>query len=515
MNAQQLLTGFAWLAAAFVLRADVTVPPLFAPHAILQHGQAVPVWGRADAGEVVAVSYHDQRVETITGADGRWRVELAPLPPRLTGTLVIAGNNRLEFPDVLTGEVWVCSGQSNMEFSVRAGLDAGREIAAADFPQIRQFRVKYEIDEEPREVVEGAWAVCSPQTAGYFTAAGYFFAREIHQRYRMPVALINASKGSTSIEAWMSREAITSSPAFAVINERWAEILAKYPERQAAYERALAEWEAAAEQAAKKGEPAADPRGRPRPPGGPGHFGTPSGTFNTMVAPLMPYAIRGVLWYQGEGNHTRAPEYRDYFAALVHDWRAQWGQGALPFYFVQIARYEMPTDHSRVKWAYLREAQTQSLALPHTGMAVAMDVGETDDIHPRNKQEVGRRLALIARAQLYGEQVAFSSPLPERSLVENNRLKIEFAHAERGLKTSDGRPVATVLVAGADRVFFPAHAEIEDGSLWVWSDAVARPVAARYAWSNDPSDANLVSSEGLPVPSFRTDAWPDFPDAAR
>jgi len=509
----------AAILAALEVRADVELSPLFSDHAVLQCDRVVPVWGTADPGERVEVSFHGFSVAALTEATGRWLVLLPAMRADSEGAeLEAAGRTRSVARDVVLGEVWLCSGQSNMEFPVDERsqdtgvrmqvLDSDKEIAAADHPLIRQFRVSRSLSGAPAETLSGRWEVCSPRTVPAFSAVGYFFARSLQHRLGAPFGLLSSSYGGTPVESWMSAYALGSNRTFLDIERRWQEMAAEYPARKAAFEGALAEWVRGSAAAAAHGNAAllAYQRGHPRPrgpldPSGPWR---PSSLFNGMIEPLLPYALRGVLWYQGEANADHAPEYHARFEAMIRAWRAHFGQGDLPFLYVQLANFRapgLPPD----AWARLREAQAQTLSLPATGMAVTIDIGEPDNIHPRNKQEVGRRLALIARARVYGIPGDWSGPTFVGSTLVGGSLRVRFEHADNGLTARD-RPVQSLEIAGADRVFHPAMGRIEGDTLLVGSQAVPHPIAIRYAWSNAPG-ANLYNGAGLPAAPFRSDDW--------
>ncbi|MBI5382306.1 MAG: sialate O-acetylesterase [Opitutae bacterium] len=494
------------------LRADVTLAPLFTDGAILQQGKPVPVWGRADAGEHVSVTFAGQTIGTTTPADGRWVVVLAPLAASAAGTdLVAQGKNTVAARNVLVGEVWLCSGQSNMAWTVARSQNAAKEIAAANFPLLRVVTIGRKVSASPEESANtgAGWQAATPQTAGAFTGVGYFFARDIHQKLGVPVGIISAAYGGTPIESWLSATTLAQTPAAAYGNARWQKNLATYPAQKLAFDTALATWQKleAAAKAAGAGPLAAFHKQNPKPvePYGPGHFWQPAGCFNAMIHPLLPFALRGVLWYQGENNALRrydypAADYYELFPALITSWRAYFGQGDLPFYWVQLANFKNEED-----WPILREAQTRALTLPNTGMAVAIDIGNPADIHPTNKQEVGRRLALIAKAQLYHVSCDWSGPLFQSATREGAAMRVRFTHAESNLIAHD-KPVQSLEIAGADRKFYPAQGRIVGSTLLVSSPAVPAPVAVRYAWKSAP-EANLFNGAGLPASPFRSDNW--------
>jgi sialate O-acetylesterase len=505
-----LATLFATM--AFTARAEVKVAPLFRDHAVLQRDRPVPVWGDAEPGEEVRVRFRGAEVRTTAGADRHWSVLIGPLAASGTGAeLVVTGKNTITLQDVVVGDVWLCSGQSNMEFTVARAQNAKEEMAGADFPLVREIRVRQLVADMPAaDVATSGWRLTTPENVRGFTAVGYFFAREIHRATGVPVGLVNSSYGGTRIEAWMSTAAFARDPAFARTLEEWREgNVIPYAQRKAEYDASLETWQAG-EAAAKAAGPQAHEaflkeHRRPAAPMTPQQG--PSVLFNGMINPLVPYALRGVLWYQGESNawagvgeHRPAMEYRRQFPALIETWREHFARPDLPFYWVQLAGYG--TSHD---WATLRESQTRALSLPNTGQALAIDVGEDGDIHPRNKQEVGHRLALIARAKTYGEAIEFSGPVLNSARRDGKTWRVQFDHAEGGL-VARGEGVTSLELAGADRVFHPATARIEGDALIVSSEEVSEPVAVRYAWRSYPA-ANLYNRAGLPAVPFRTDDW--------
>lgn len=484
--------SFALLAlAAGVLsvRADVTLPALFSDHMVLQRGARVPVWGVATPGEKITVVFAGQSPATVAGADGQWQVALADLQPGAPQTLTVRATNTLTITDVLVGEVWLGSGQSNMAFTVNRGKDFEVEKAAADFPLIRHFREESASAETPQRLGKGHWVVCSPDTVAGFSAALYFFGRELQQTLRVPVGLINSSVGGTPIEAWIAADVQRASPELQAA-------IAALPKPSVAPATPAAPASAAPEKTktAKKTAKTAKAVARPAPPGG---------LFNGKIAPLIPYAIRGTLWYQGEANSTpaKAPLYQYQLPLLIRDWRARWGSD-LPFAWVQLPNF---LGAGR-DWPLVREAMLKTLALPRTGMAIAIDVGEVNDIHPKNKQAVGHRLALWALGTVYALPVAATSgPLPAGHTVRGPEIVLRFTHTDGGLVAKDG-PLTGFAVAGADRAWVPAQARIAGDTVIVSAPGLAAPVAARYAWENVPT-CNLCNGAGLPASPFRTDDW--------
>ncbi|MGC4073006.1 MAG: sialate O-acetylesterase [Nibricoccus sp.] len=507
---QKLLQGILLGAClAIAAHADVTIASLFQDHAVLQRDQPVPVWGWAEPGEKVTVEFRGQSVITTTDAKGSWQVRLESMKAsEEPAALIVRGKNTLTISDVLTGEVWLASGQSNMEFRVEQANAAATEIAAAKYPLIRHFDVPNLVADSPKTSTAGSWVVCSPETAGKFSAVAYYFARDLRKAANVPVGIINSTWGGTPVESWMSGTTLGSQPEFRAPLDRWQKTIAEYPQKKAEYDAALPVWEKADAAALANGKPAqatfrkANPK--PRLPRGPGHHWTPAGLYNGMIAPLVPYALNGAIWYQAESNADYPAEYTALFSAMINQWRAEWGR-EFPFYFVQIANFNgTPADRTPGQWAWLRDAQAKTLALPATGMAVTIDIGTPADIHPRNKQDVGRRLALIARHELLGEKIEFSGPQFVRSETVGTSLRLTFTHAD-GLNSSRGAP-ADFVIAGEDRVFHPAEARIEGEAVVVTCAAVSKPVAVRYAWSNAPT-ATLRNGAGLPAAPFRSDDW--------
>jgi sialate O-acetylesterase len=639
MNVSSFCLSMLMLAGGIsVARAEVTPHPLFVDHAVLQQGTQVPVWGTARPGEAVTVEMAGQKVATTAAVDGKWHVLLAPMPAGGPFTLTIVGKNKVVLNDILVGEVWVASGQSNMERQL--GLRAGqkpianweKEVAEANHPGIRHFGVAQTKSLTSLSTVKGQWEVCTPETVKNFTAVGYFFARDLHLARKVPIGIIHASWGGTPAEAWTSEAGLRPLPDFAEISEQ-LKLAQENPEAaKRHYEATLESWflthdpgsaqngswrapeldtgawktmtiptlwedaglpalngvvwfrttfelpESAANAPAELrlgmvddidttwmngvklgttagynvvrnypvpagllkpglnviavrvldtgggggiwGEeaPRLVVKGNPISLGGPwryrigldlqngpwpptsvtGDSNTPAMLYNGMIAPLLPYAIRGVIWYQGEANVHREAQYRALFPALIADWRRAWGQGDFPFLFVQIAPHRDMTPE-------LREAQLFSWQdTPNTAMAVTMDCGDADDIHPTRKQPVGARLALAARALAYGEHLEYSGPVIESVQVKGGQATVHFTHVGGGLVAKDGA-LKGFTMAGPDNVFHVARAVIRGKDVVVTSPAVPRPASVRYGWAQVP-DGNLFNMAGLPASPFRTDA---------
>ncbi|MBC8009404.1 MAG: sialate O-acetylesterase [Burkholderiales bacterium] len=503
-------------APAASLFADVKPSALFQDHAVLQREKPVPVWGVADAGEKVTVTFAGQSLSTTADAAGRWSVTLAPLPTSATpATLTIAGKNTVTLSDIVVGEVWLASGQSNMEWIVNNMHDADLERRTARFPLIREIKVKKTPAAEPASTFQGEWRAAAPDTVGTFSAVAYAFAKDVHLALDVPVGIINSSWGGTPVEAWMSPAALASDPAFAVVRERWQKTLADYPAKKSAYDIELAAWQA--EKAAAEAAGTRFTKMSPRAPQGPDSPHAPAVLHNGMIAPLLPSALRGAIWYQGESNAGRASEYHALFSSMITGWRSDFAQGNFPFFWVQLAAFKSGRADA-TEWAFLREAQTRTLALPATGQAVILDAALSDfgDIHPRAKIPVGRRLARLALARAYGDQAladsgpVFASFEPvaanlEATPAQPAALRVSFTGGEGKIR----QPAPTVTgfeIAGEDRVFHPADARLDNGSVIVSAAAVPAPVAVRYAWRNHPV-AGLQDNLGLPVAPFRSDTW--------
>ncbi|MVN91796.1 sialate O-acetylesterase [Mucilaginibacter aquatilis] len=627
------------------ISANVTLPKLYSDGMVLQRNKPISLWGWANKGEKITVSFKKQKKVTITGNDGKWKIILGAEPAGGPFVLTIKGANVITVSDVLLGEVWVCSGQSNMEFSVRGSNNASREIREADYPQIRHFKIPNAIAKQPQDdFTGGSWKSATPENVADFTAVGYFYARELYKKLKVPIGLINASWGGTDIEPWISRPALENSEIFkamaqslppaanldVIIKERKVQLTktinrlqgtlpkdsatasvwrnADFDDSKWTESPVPAFWEQSVENfdgtawlrttfsisrknAGKLAElhlgmiDDADitylngvkvggikdgyntQRVYPINPGmlkeglntiavrvedaggGGGITGKPddikllvgedtinlagkwkfqieslwkgssnaadpnlfpSLLYNGMINPLVHYRIKGVLWYQGENNAQRAYQYRAALPLLIKDWRKNWQQGNFPFYVVQISSWKASGGDSRIgsQWAELREAQMQALKLPNTGLAVTIDVGETNDIHPKNKQDVGKRLAAIALNQSYGQNVAFKGPSYKSMEVKSGEVVVSFNDDDGGLWVKDKYGyIKGFEIAGADQKFYYAKAILKECKIILANANVSNPVAVRYAWADDALDANVYNKEGFPLMPFRTDDW--------
>lgn len=457
ITAHLLLLG-AILSTGF-LHADVKPNILFTDGAVLQRGQKVPVWGTANDGEKVTVEFAGQSA-TTTAQGGKWKVELKPLKAGGPFSMKISGDNEVTVNNLLVGEVWVASGQSNMEWTLNASFQPEVEKPKANFPQIRMITAKKVASLTPLDEIQGNWQECSPETVGKFSAVAYYFARDLHAKLGVPVGIVSTSWGGTPAQAWTSAEGFAGQPEL----KGYADQL-----------------QAAAEKPPEKGP-------------GP-HF--PSALYNAMIAPVVPYGMKGVIWYQGESNAGQSKQYQTLFPAMIADWRTKWKLGDFPFLFVQIAPFKgQPPE--------IREAQFLTLAKSkNSAMAVTTDYGDANDIHPKQKEPVGNRLSLAARALAYGEKIVYSGPLYTAMKVTGSEVGISFDSTGGGLVAKDG-DLKGFTIAGADGKFVPAKAVIKGVGVVVSAEGVTDPKAVRYGWDNVP-DVNLFNKEGLPASPFRTD----------
>jgi sialate O-acetylesterase len=513
MKRQPILLALVIASYCAPASADVKLARLFTNHTVLQRDTAIPIWGTADPGEQVNVVIGTDKATATADTQGNWMVKLPQHPASAQpAEIAVTGKNKITVHDVLVGDVWLASGQSNMEmafFWTAQGKAAAKTI---DSPMIRIFKVQASPKETPQTTLDrGGWAVCGAKhSVENLTQLGYYFARELQQKLGIPIGIIDSSSSGTSIDAWMSVETLAADPAAPAIKERWQKHLADYPAKKAKYEADKAAWEAAKAAAQAEGKPFK--KQSPWPPSGPGSTQSPSGLYNSMIHPLIPYALRGAIWYQGENNTKTAKLYRTLFPSLIQGWRTAFAQNELPFYWVQLPNYNMGTEFGD-DWAGVREAQAMALSLPGTGQAVTIDIGDSNNVHPNNKPEVARRLALIALARTYGDKtIVDSGPVFDRAEFRGgDPVRIHFKQVAAGLKNKAGDGVGTLAgfeLAGEDKRFRPAEARIDvaTNTVLVSSKSVPAPVAIRYAWHNNPAGLTLANSEGLPLAPFRTDS---------
>ncbi len=499
------------LLAAAATTAEVKVPSIIGDRMVLQRDQPNAIWGWADEGEVITVSIASQRHTARAKADGRWKIHLDPLPAGGPHTLEIKGKNALQFKDILIGEVWLCSGQSNMQWAVNASNDPDLEKLSAHYPLIRHITIPQIGTQKPQHDFDGQWQTCSPETIGNFSAVGYFFGRQLHQTLRIPIGLIDNAWGGSAAEAWVRRDLLESDPRYQALLARWKKTEQTYDHSTATanYRKKLAQWQQDTEKAKTAGKTIS--RRRPRPPRNPlANQHRPANLYNGVLKPIIGYGIRGTIWYQGEANTGRAHQYRELFPLMIQNWRNEWKQGDFPFYWVQLADFRAEkSEPADSDWAELREAQTLTLdRLPNTGQAVIIDLGEAADIHPKNKQDVAKRLARLALARDYGLNIVHQSPRYQAMRRDGHKILLTFTHIGGGLDTFDIRQPIGFTIAAADRQFHHASAKIiSNNQIEVWSDTVSEPVAVRYAWADNPL-CNIQNREGLPLTPFRTDNWP-------
>lgn len=649
---------------------NVQLPSIFADHMVLQQGIEIPVWGKANAGGTIRIEFAGSTVWSEVDTDGKWSAKLPAVEAGGPYEVLVIGKDTTLFEDVLVGEVWICSGQSNMEMQVRRVNHVDEEVESANWPQIRMYTVQRKVSDRPMDDCDANWQICTPKNVSDFSAVGYFFGRYLHKKLDVPVGLLHTSWGGTPAESWTSYATVASNEITRPIVDRFELELKTYPERLEAYNKKIKELEESGDvlptyhkdkgnagfekgwaglnlddsewtevkvpgyweyygnmdidgaiwfrkeieiptewkgkdlslqlgaiddfdityfdgiqvgltgeetpdfhmhpraytvpgKMVKPGktviavrafdhygnggfsgpsssmriglennlvnsaislkgnwqmkiEEALDPgaisgpggKGKPQQPRGPGHPHTPAGLYNAMIYPLAPYAIKGAIWYQGEANADRAYQYRTLLPAMINDWRILWNQGNFPFGIVQLANFmAIDEDPDESAWAELREAQTMTwLNDPNNGMATIIDIGEADDIHPRNKQDVGKRLALWALANSYGKEMEYSGPVYQSMSKKDNQVTLTFSHVGSGLKVK-GNELKGFAIAGEDKNFVWAKAKVEGDQVIVWSDEIKSPVAVRYAWGNNPI-CNLYNVEMLPAVPFRTDDWP-------
>ncbi len=497
------------LLSASPLLAEVKLASPFTSHMVLQRDMKMPVWGTAASGELVTVEFAGQKGSVKANAQGVWRVDLKPLKESAAGRrFTVSGSQTtqpIQLDDVLVGEVWLASGQSNMDFTVSKKVkyfsgvtNEEQEIAAANYPLLRMFTGTSAKAYEPQTRVDGEWRVCTPETVPAFSAVGYFFARDLQKKIKLPVGIVTLAFGASTAEAWIRRETMAADPQLKPMLDRFDAAVQAFRTNPPPVVAAPRSEDVSATNAAPGGRRRGG--GPPRDPVQDQHHATV--LFNGMINPVIPFAIRGAIWYQGEsivGGEAGRALYPRVQAALIHDWRKLWGEGEFPFYIVQLAALKSNSNHPSV-----REAQASVLALPNTGMAVTIDIGDPKDVHPHNKQDVGDRLARIALANVYRRKLEFSGPMYKSMKVEGRVVRLNFTHLGGGL-VAKGGPLKTFVIAGVDGKFVSAEAKIEGQTVVVSSAEVTSPAAVRYAWESYPDGCNLYNADGLPAAPFRTD----------
>jgi len=524
MKSHKTYSLLAWLSltlcCAQAATAQVKPSALFSDHMVLQSGMAVPVWGTAAPAEKVTIQFNGQKKSAAADASGKWMVRLNKLKPGGPFEMMIAGNEPGETPivvkDVLVGEVWLGSGQSNMDFTVGttprhyfAGVqNEAEEIAAANYPNIRMFTGAWKNSYEPQTDIYGTWLIVTPENVKEMSAIGYLFARDMQKELKVPFGIITEAFGASTAEAWTSRDALVANPKLKPLIDDFDAKVAAYKTNPPDITAALKAWQEAAAKAQAAGQ---RPPRRPSNGDPVGDQHNPTVMYNGMIAPVIPYAMKGVLWYQGEAINGGPTGYKLYpllQSTLINDWRQRWGEGNFPFYICQLAPLKAWPNRPDTLYNNpdVREAQATVLSQPNTGMAVTIDIGDPVNIHPKDKQDVADRLTRIALANTYGRKIEFSGPMYDSMKVEGDAIRIKFTHVSAGL-VARGGDLKTFTISGKDGKFVPATARIDHDTLLVSSPEVAEPAAVRYAWDNYPEGCNLYNGDGLPAAPFRTDSW--------
>lgn len=495
--------------------ANVQLASPFNDHMVLQRHIKIPIWGTADSGEKITIVFNKKNQTTIADINGNWKIQLDKLNAGGPYTMIITGINTITINDIYVGEVWICSGQSNMDMTVAKEdrywcgvFNEAEEVAAANYPTIRVFDVDFTPNEKVQKEVKGKWEVVNPQTVGHLSAAAYFFGRDIQKKLKVPVGLITTAFGASTAEAWIRKEALQSNSKVNYLIDTFQSKLTRYYADTAAprkYNEARAKFR---EEAAKARAEGKTPGRGPRNPDPTVDQHNPYVLWNGMVAALVPYGIRGALWYQGESNGPTSKIYKDIMEILVADWRKQWGQGNFPFIYVQLANHQkIITDPVKDDpMVSVRDAQLQNLSIPNTAMVVAIDnadPGDPGNIHPKNKQDIGKRLALAALGLAYGEKIMYAGPVFNRMEIEKSTVRLHFKNTGDGLLVR-GDTLKGFAIAGSDKNFKWADARIDGNTVIISSANLQKPVTVRYAWAKNPP-ANLYNKAGLPASPFKTD----------
>jgi sialate O-acetylesterase len=492
-----------------VARADVRLPDILGNSMVLQQNQKVPVWGWADAGETVVVSFQKQKLTVVADANGKWRIDLKPLKADFTPQVLnIEGKNKIELKDILVGEVWLVAGQSNMQRLLRETANGDEVQKAANHPNIRLFNASREVAFKKKQGKLGEWAACTPESVAEFSAAGYYFGVELERELKVPVGLINSSYGGSQAEAWTPVEYLTANPDLKATVERtkiWDE---ERPRVKVEYAEAIKKWR---EESEKQKAAGVRPSPSPGVPDALRDYRIASSIYDGMIAPLMPFTIKGAIWYQGESNEARAEQYNILLPTMIRAWRERWGEGNFPFGIIQLPNYRRPSDApEEAAWSFIREAQRRTVEnVPNTGLIVTIDIGEANDIHPKNKLDVGRRMMVWALKEVY-ERKLMDAPRFQKAEIKGSKIILTFDDVGNGLKIKDGDKLDEFAIAGADKKFVWAEAKIVGkNKIEVSSPAVSQPVAVRYAFNSNPKHPNLTNDSGLPASPFRTDNFAD------
>jgi sialate O-acetylesterase len=489
--------------------AVVRLPDVLGDSMVLQQNQKVPIWGTADAGETIVVTFQKQKLTVAADEKGKWRVDLKPLKADFTPqTLSVEGINKIELRNILVGEVWLVAGQSNMQRLLRETDNGDTAQAAAVHPNIRLFNVSRDVAFKRKQGKLGEWQPTTPESIKEFSAAGYYFGVDLQKNLNVPIGLINSSYGGSQAEAWTPVDYLNANPDLKITVERTKIWEAERPKVKADYAEAIKNWR---EETDKQKAAGAKPSPSPGVPDALRDYRIASSIYDGMIEPLMPLAIRGAIWYQGESNEARAEQYNILLPIMIRAWRERWGAGNFPFGIIQLPNYRKPQNEPVDEaWSFIREAQRRTaLNTPNTGLIVTIDIGEANDIHPKNKLDVGKRMARWVLKDVYGRKLT-NSPMLKKIEVNGSKIILTFDDVGTGLKIRDGDKLDEFAIAGADKKFYWADAKIVGkNKVEVAAANVPKPLAARYAFNNNPKHANLTNDSGLPAAPFRTDDWAD------
>ncbi len=504
-----LAVSIVLASSSYAAFAAVRLPDVIASSMVLQQKQVVPIWGWAEPGEAVTVAFAGQKKTVIAEADGKWRVDLAKMnasdEPR---TMTVAGKNTIELKDVLVGEVWLVSGQSNMQWRLPESTNGAAATAAANHPTMRLFNVSREIAFKKKQGKLAEWLACTPESVKEFSAAGYYFGVELQKALKVPVGLINSSYGGSQAEAWTPVSYLNSSRDLKPTVDRTKIWDAERETVRTNYAAAIAKWREDSDKARAVG---ARPSPSPGVPDALRDYRIASSIYDGMIEPLMPFAIKGAVWYQGESNEARAEQYRLLLPTMIRAWRERWGQGDFPFGIVQLPNYRaIKPEPEESPWSFIRDAQLRTaIETVKASLIVTIDIGEANDIHPRNKLDLGKRMAIWALKDVYGQKL-LNFPVLGSCEIKGDRIILKFDEVGSGLRIKNGDKLSEFTIAGANRKFVWAEAKIVGkNKVEVWSPEIRSPVAVRYAFNSNPKNPNLTNDSGLPTHPFRTDNWPD------
>ncbi len=508
-NLKFLLVTMSLFVLSAAVRADVRLPDIIGSSMVMQQKQKVPIWGTADSGEKVTVTFGKKSKTAVADASGKWRVDLDPMIATFEPqTMTITGKNTVELKDILIGEVWLVAGQSNMQRLLRETASGDTVQAAATHPNIRLFNASREVAFKKKQGKLGEWASCTPASVAEFSAAGYYFGVEMERELKVPIGLINSSYGGSQAEAWTPVEYLSANPDLKATVERTKIWDAERGKVRADYDEAIRKWREDSDKARASG---ARPSPSPAVPDALRDYRIASSIYDGMIAPLMPFAIRGALWYQGESNEARAEQYNILLPVMIRSWRERWGQGNFPFGIIQLPNYRaVKAEPEEAPWSFIREAERRTaLSDKNAGLIVTIDIGEANDIHPKNKLDVGKRMAWWALKEAYGRKMTYSAVLAKTE-IKGDKIILTFDDVGTGLKIKDGNKLDEFAIAGADKKWVWADAKIVGkDKVEVWSPNIPHPKAVRYAFNSNPKHPNLTNDSGLPASPFRTDDWPD------